>query len=117
MKFLLSLLLAYSTFTFAAPKEAILIVKNVTFTNRLVDGKKTWLPATAKFKAGQKVEIKLVNTLSEPHGFSMPGLIEDIIVNSGETKSINFTPKNAGTFPFKCQLHPAHVGGSITIES
>ena len=116
MKLLLCLLFVTSTLIVAAPKEALPMVKNATFTNKLIDGKKTWLPTTYTFKVGQDVALKLVNTLADPHGFSAPGLTEDIVVLGGQTKTINFSPKKAGVYPYKCQLHPAHVGGTIIIE-
>lgn len=91
-------------------------VDKVTFTNKLVDGKKTWLPAEATAKAGDKLEITLINTLAEPHGFSAPGLTQDIVVNANETKVVTVEKTKKGTYAFKCQLHPAHVGGKVTIN-
>ena len=100
----------------AAPKAAEVKAQEIAFINRLVDGKKTWTPSTAVIKAGTAVDIKLTNTLPEPHGFTVPGLVDDIIVDANETKTVNVTAKTAGHLSFKCQLHPAHVGGEITVQ-
>lgn len=92
-------------------------VDKITVTNKVVDGKKTWLPADIKLKAGEKVELTLVNTLPDPHGFNAPGMAQDVVVNGNETKVVTFTaPKDAGTVKFTCHLHPAHVGGNIIVQ-
>ncbi len=92
-------------------------VDKITLTNKIVDGKKTWLPADVKLKAGEKVELTLVNTLPDPHGFTAPGMAKDVVVNGNETKTVSFTaPKDPGTVKFSCQLHPAHVGGNFTVQ-
>jgi len=97
----------------AAPEPA---VQKVTFTNKEVDGKKVWLPADANLKFQGKVEITLINELKDPHGFSAPGLTkEPIVVLGGETKTVQVEGKK-GEYKFVCQLHPAHVGGTIKID-
>ncbi len=91
-------------------------VEKITLTNKIVDGKKTWLPANVNLKAGVKVELTLVNTLPDPHGFTAPGMATDV-VNGNESKTVTFTaPKEPGTVKFSCQLHPAHVGGNFTVQ-
>lgn len=92
-------------------------VEKLTFTNKMVDGKKTWLPADAKVPAGSKVEITLVNTLDDPHGFTAPGLTTDpVIVGGKETKTFTVQAQNKGDYKFSCQMHPAHVGGQISVQ-
>ncbi len=90
-------------------------MEKVEFTNVLVGDKKVWQPADAKLTHGKKYEIVLKNTLAEPHGFEVPGLTEAIVVLANESKSVTISPTKAGIFPFKCQLHPAHVGGTLTV--
>jgi plastocyanin len=106
-------IVAASFLMVAAPSFAAGPAK-VTITNKLVDGKKTWTPVESKVPAG-KVELDLVNTLNEPHGFTAPGLTEDIVVNAHETKKVTVDAKK-GTYKFHCQLHPAHVGGDIVVD-
>lgn len=88
----------------------------IEFTNVLVGDKKVWQPADAKLTHGKKYEIILKNTLAEPHGFEVPGLTEPLVVLANESKSVIISPTKAGVFPFKCQLHPAHVGGTLTVQ-
>lgn len=91
-------------------------VEKITFVNKLIDGKKVWTPAEQQIKPGAKIEIVLVNELDEPHGFSVPGLAENIVVKAKETKTVNVTAPKDGELKFHCQLHPAHVGGVIKIK-
>lgn len=112
MKKCLALLFA-AVATFAGTAQA----ETITLTNKIVDGKKTWVPADVKVKAGEKVELTLVNTLPDPHGFNAPGMAKDVVVNGNETKTVSFTaPKEAGTVKYTCHLHPAHVGGNIIVQ-
>ena len=88
----------------------------VTFENKLVDGKKTWLPAVAKVKAGEKIVIKVTNTLAEPHGFEIPGKVTEVIP-ANESKMVTLSSiKKGETLEVKCQLHPAHVGAKLQGE-
>lgn len=91
-------------------------VHKIEVTNKLIDGKKVWLPADIELKAGETYELDLKNTLADPHGFEIPGLLEAQVVKGNETKVVKLTPKKAGTYPFKCQLHPAHVGGKVVVK-
>jgi nitrosocyanin len=93
-------------------------VDSLTFTNKLVDGKKTWTPGEGKVKAGDAVELTLVNTLPEPHGFAIKGLTEDLVVNANETKTVSIPADKvkAGAYDIKCQLHPAHVGAKLVVQ-
>lgn len=96
----------------AAPAE----IAAVTFENKLVDGKKTWLPAVAKVKAGEKIMIKVTNTLGEPHGFEIPGKMTEVIP-AHESKMVTLSSiKKGETLEVKCQLHPAHVGAKLQGE-
>jgi hypothetical protein len=92
------------------------VVRHVTLTNKLIDGKKTWVPSELKIKAGEPVEIELINTLPDPHGFNLPGLAENVVVGGNEKKTVTLNPATKETIKFDCQLHPAHVGGQFIIE-
>ena len=99
-----------------APAAAPAAGDAVTLTNHLEGGKKVWTPNKLSLHAGAKAEIKLVNTLSEPHGFSVPGLVDPVVVGPHETKVVTVVSPKAGTYKFMCQLHPAHVGGELDVK-
>lgn len=90
--------------------------QKLTLTNKLIDGKKVWEPSSLHAKAGEPVELKLINTLPDPHGFNLPGLADNVVVGGKETKTVTFTPKQKGEVKFNCQLHPAHVGGELKVD-
>jgi len=37
------------------------------------------------------------------------------VVAGDKTATVTFTADKAGVFPIKCQLHPAHVVGQLTV--
>lgn len=92
------------------------VIRHLTLTAKLVDGKKTWIPAEVKIKAGEPVEIELINTLEDPHGFNLPGLAENVVIGGSKKRTVTLNPATKGAVNFNCQLHPAHVGGQFIIE-
>ena len=88
----------------------------VRIPNILKDGKKTWLPVEIKANTGEMVQLVLVNTLDAPHGFEIPGFLKPQVVEANKTMKVKFKAAKAGTFDFKCHLHPAHVGGKIIVN-
>ena len=115
MGFKTYLLSSMITLMMAAAQSA-LAAAHVTITNKLIDGKKTWLPADIKVKASEPVELELVNTLPDPHGFNLPGLAPNVVVPGNSKTMVKFTATKKETIKFNCQLHPAHVGGSVVGE-
>lgn len=89
---------------------------DLTFTNKEIDGKKVWKPEAATIKSNEKTTIKLVNTLDAVHGFEIPGLTEQVPVPGNKTITIEVDKPKPGEYKFKCHMHPAHVGGKITVE-
>jgi plastocyanin len=103
---------------------------------------KYWLPAHFKIKKndlkfkvpaeagdftvkkGDTVIFRLVSKIggaNNIHGFAIDeykieALVDDKgLVNSKE-KEIKFVADRPGTFPIRCQLHPAHVGGHLIVQ-
>jgi hypothetical protein len=87
----------------------------ITFENKLVDGKKTWLPKMTEVAAG-KTTVKIVNTLAEPHGFNMPGVANSLVIQGNETKVLKDVDLKAGKYSVSCQMHPAHVGADVVVK-
>ena len=98
----------------ASKPEEVAPIK-IEMTNVLKDGKKVWLPGEAKVKAGARVELVLKNDLMEEHGFQIPGLVDPVVVPPHGTKTVSFDAIGEGQHPFTCHMHPAHVGGTLTI--
>ena len=86
-----------------------------------VDNTKFWLPSVIAVEQGDKVTLTLKNQVpgagpSNPHGFTIPAYNIAEIVTHGTPKTITFVADKPGVFPYFCQLHLAHIGGSLIVE-
>lgn len=63
-------------------------------------------PDTVEVKVGDTVYFHVTNLEQDfdiPHGFAIQGAqTTNILIMPGQTKTIKFTPKNIGTYPFYC---------------
>jgi plastocyanin len=83
------------------------------------DGAKIWLPSVIAVEQGDKVTLTLKNLVpgaENQHGFTIPAYNITEVVTRGVPKTITFLADKPGVFPFYCQLHAAHVGGSLIVE-
>lgn len=90
--------------------------KSVAFEAKLEDGKKVWSPSEIKIESGNPVELKVHNSLPEPHGFTIAGYIEPQTIGAGETKTFTITPKKSEDLKVACHLHPAHVPATLKVK-
>ena len=94
-------------------------VRSFTLVSVEVDDTKFWLPSVIAVDQGDKVKLTLKNQVpgaSNQHGFTIPGYNITEVVTRGEPKTVTFVADKAGVFPYSCQLHPAHIGGSLIVE-
>ena len=94
-------------------------VRKFTVVNVLYEGSKLFVPSVLIVEKGEKVQIKIINKIpGDPpnHGFSIPAFGVEEVVNSGESKTVEFTADKAGLFEVKCQLHPAHVHAQLLVR-
>jgi nitrosocyanin len=101
----------------AAPDEAG--TRSFTMVSIEADGAKIWLPSVIAVDQGDKVKLTLKNLVpgaENQHGFTIPAYNITEVVTRGEPKTITFVADKAGVFPFFCQLHAGHVGGSLIVE-
>jgi len=92
--------------------------QSFTVVNVEYEGSKMFVPATLVVRRGDHVKIKVVNNIkSDPnqHGFSIPQYKIEKVVTRGEPQEVEFDATEAGIFPIKCQLHPAHLGGQLLV--
>ncbi len=93
--------------------------RSFTMVSVEVDDAKIWLPSVIAVEQGDKVKLTLKNLVpgaSNQHGFTIPAYNITEVVTRGQPKTITFVADKAGVFPFSCQLHPAHIGGSLIVE-
>jgi plastocyanin len=93
--------------------------RSFTMVSVEVDDAKIWLPSVIAVEQGDKVKLTLKNLIpgaSNQHGFSIPAYNITEVVTRGEPKTVTFVADKPGVFPFICQLHAAHIGGSLIVE-
>jgi nitrosocyanin len=103
----------------AAPAMEEPGTRSFTLVSVEVNDTKFWLPSVIAVEQGDKVKLTLKNQVpgaSNQHGFSIPGYNITEVVTRGEPKTVTFVADKAGVFPYMCQLHPAHIGGSLIVE-
>jgi hypothetical protein len=83
---------------------------------KLVDGKKSWVPAVVKAAPG-RILFKLVNHLPEPHGFNIPGVLpQPVVVQASASMDVPVEITKSGDLPIVCHMHPAHVGATLKVQ-
>ncbi|HWJ39765.1 MAG TPA: cupredoxin domain-containing protein [Candidatus Limnocylindrales bacterium] len=93
--------------------------RSFTMVSIEADGAKIWLPSVIAVEQGDKVKLTLKNLVpgaDNKHGFTIPAYNITEVVTRDEPKTVTFVADKAGVFPFSCQLHPAHIGGSLIVE-
>jgi nitrosocyanin len=93
--------------------------KSFTLVSVEVDDTKFWLPSVIAVEQGDKVKLTLKNQVpgaSNQHGFTIPAYNITEVVTRGEPKIVTFVADKPGVFQYSCQLHPAHIGGSLIVE-
>jgi len=112
MRFLILILLA----SLATP-HALAKTREFNAVTLDLGGTKVWLPSTFVVNKGDTVKINLSTKVPAPwnvHGFAIEAfkIVESVDENG---KSITFKASTAGIFPFRCHLHPAHIGGQLVV--
>ena len=93
---------------------------------------KAWYPPVTvidfKVRPGRPVLLKVTNKSTADHGFQMtdaanagsPSVMKaEVVLKPGETKYIGvptsdmFYATQGNTLPYRCHLHPGHVGGKL----
>jgi len=93
--------------------------RSFTMVSIEADGAKIWLPSVIAVEQGDKVKLTLKNLVpgaENQHGFTIPAYNITEVVTRGEPKTVTFVADKAGVFPFFCQLHAGHIGGSLIVE-
>jgi plastocyanin len=70
---------------------------------------------TVTVTQGNNVNLRVDNTTDKQHGFSIDAFGIHKVVDAHQSTTVSFTPNKTGQFTVYCQLHPAHVPGSIIV--
>ncbi len=77
-----------------------------------------YAPGTLTAKPGQKVTVTVRNNDSAPHTFTIDGIVDSGNLAKDESKTIEFTPSQAGTLSFYCKVHGAQrMSGTLTVST
>ena len=93
--------------------------RSFTLVSIEADGAKIWLPSVIAVEQGDKVKLTLKNLVpgaENQHGFTIPAYNITEVVTRGVPQTVTFVADKPGVFPYSCQLHPAHIGGSLIVE-
>ncbi len=81
-----------------------------------VSGGTGYDPATISVHNGDRVDLRVGNRTSTPHGFDVDGYgLKSWVIEPGQTERIRFTARRAGTFRIFCHLHPAHQAATLRV--
>ena len=76
-------------------------------------------PSTIMVKKGEHVRL-VITAMDHDHGFKLEAFHVEQKLKKGEPATIEFTPTEAGTFPFQCShfCGPGHRGmkGQLVVE-
>jgi hypothetical protein len=90
------------------------------FTAVEVEGSKVWQGSgTIDLKGRDSITLKVTNTLTADHGFSIDTMKVQEVIKPGEERTITVPRGNIDTTVIEhrvyCQLHPKHVAASLKV--
>lgn len=73
-------------------------------------------PAAINAQEGKKIRVTVRNTGSTPHDFTIAALnVKSPMIDPGKSMTVEFTPKERGTFEFMCDV-PGHEASGMKGE-
>jgi hypothetical protein len=89
-------------------------VVQVVTTN--VGGKNFFVPSTVVVTAGTGRKLSLFNTTDIPHGFQIPSLGIELLLQPGVETPVELPPLEAGhIYAINCHVHPPHRSASLIV--
>jgi plastocyanin len=77
----------------------------------------TYSPARFNAVAGQQVRLTITNQDSAPHTFTIQGVADSGPISAGESKTVTFTPSQAGNLTWFCSIHgQARMSGQVIVS-
>jgi hypothetical protein len=79
-------------------------------------GKNFFVPSTIVLTAGGGRKLSLFNTTDIPHGFQIPALGVELVVQPGVETPVDLPPLEGGhIYAVNCHVHPPHRGATLVV--
>jgi hypothetical protein len=89
-------------------------VVQVVTTN--IGGKNVFIPSTIVLTEGSGRKLSLFNTTAEPHGFAIPALGVELVLQPGVEQELELPTLEAHRLiAITCHLHPPHRGATLMV--
>lgn len=81
-----------------------------------IGGKNVFIPSTIVFTAGAGRTLSIFNTTDQPHGFAIPGLGLEVVLQPGQEQTVALPTLEAHRlYAITCHLHPPHRGATLMV--
>jgi hypothetical protein len=89
----------------------------VQVVNTNVGGKNLFIPSTIVVVAGVTKTLSIFNTHDTPHGFKVPGLGIETVLDAGKETTVQLPASLEGgrVWAVNCHLHPPHRHATIVV--
>ena len=78
----------------------------------------SFTPGRFNAVAGQQVSLTVSNTGQQPHTFTITGVVDSGTISPGQTKTVTFTPAQAGNLVYFCTIHgQARMSGQVMVSA
>jgi plastocyanin len=74
-------------------------------------------PDSLSATAGKELTLHLKNSGAQPHTFTITGVVDSQRIEPGQSKTVSFTPGQAGTLTFFCTVHgQGTMSGKLSVN-
>jgi len=81
-----------------------------------VGGKNVFIPSTIVLTEGSGRKLSLFNTTDQPHGFAIPGLGVEVVLQPGVEQVVELPTLEAHRlYAINCHLHPPHRSATLMV--
>lgn len=88
----------------------------VQMVTAVVGGKNVFIPGTVVLTEGAGRSLSIYNTTDTPHGFRIPDLGVEAVLQPGQETVIPLPPLEGGAIhEIQCQLHPPHRTAALLV--
>jgi hypothetical protein len=81
-----------------------------------IGGKNVFIPSTIVLTEGSGRKLSIYNTTDQPHGFAIPGLGLEVVLQPGVEQEVELPTLEAHRiYAITCHLHPPHRGATLLV--